>query len=93
VSAPGFFFAFVYDVLGVPRAAGILYPVLDLLLNPMVASAAVTFRSVSVIAQRTPPRTRCPVSESGSRPQAVHVALRLPARREAASRPRRRRMP
>jgi Cu+-exporting ATPase len=44
------FFAFVYNVLGVPIAAGVLYPVLGLLLSPMVASAAMTLSSVSVIA-------------------------------------------
>jgi Cu+-exporting ATPase len=44
------FFAFVYNVLGVPVAAGVLYPVLGLLLSPMLASAAMTFSSVSVIA-------------------------------------------
>jgi Cu+-exporting ATPase len=43
------FFAFVYNALGVPIAAGVLYPVLGLLLSPMVASAAMTFSSVSVI--------------------------------------------
>jgi P-type Cu+ transporter len=44
------FFAFVYNAVGVPIAAGVLYPVFGLLLNPMIASAAMTFSSVSVIA-------------------------------------------
>ena len=44
------FFAFVYNVLGVPVAAGVLYPVFGILLSPMIASAAMTFSSVSVIA-------------------------------------------
>jgi P-type Cu+ transporter len=43
------FFAFVYNVVGVPIAAGVLYPHWGLLLNPMMASAAMTFSSVSVI--------------------------------------------
>jgi Cu+-exporting ATPase len=43
------FFAFVYNVAGVPVAAGVLYPWLGLLLSPMIASAAMTFSSVSVI--------------------------------------------
>jgi Cu+-exporting ATPase len=44
------FFAFVYNVIGVPVAAGILYPFFGLLLSPMIASAAMSFSSVSVIA-------------------------------------------
>ena len=44
------FFAFVYNALGVPIAAGVLYPVFGILLSPIVASAAMTFSSVSVIA-------------------------------------------
>jgi Cu+-exporting ATPase len=43
------FFAFIYNVLGVPIAAGALYPLFGLLLSPMLASAAMTFSSVSVI--------------------------------------------
>ncbi|MFA5275823.1 MAG: copper-translocating P-type ATPase [Candidatus Omnitrophota bacterium] len=43
------FFAFIYNALGVPIAAGVLYPFLGLLLNPMIAGAAMSFSSVSVI--------------------------------------------
>src|SRR5438034_5542143 len=43
------FFAFLYNVIGVPIAAGVLYPVWGVLLSPMIASAAMTFSSVSVI--------------------------------------------
>lgn len=44
------FFAFVYNVLGVPIAAGVLYPVFGLLLSPIIAALAMSFSSVSVIA-------------------------------------------
>jgi Cu+-exporting ATPase len=44
------FFAFVYNIVGVPVAAGLLYPFFGILLSPMLASAAMTFSSVSVIA-------------------------------------------
>jgi Cu+-exporting ATPase len=43
------FFAFVYNSLGVPVAAGVLYPLFGLLLSPMIAAAAMSFSSVSVI--------------------------------------------
>lgn len=43
------FFAFIYNLVGVPVAAGVLFPVFGILLSPMIASAAMTFSSVSVI--------------------------------------------
>jgi len=43
------FFAFVYNSIGVPVAAGLLYPIFGLLLSPMIASAAMTLSSLSVI--------------------------------------------
>ena len=43
------FFAFIYNTLGVPIAAGILYPAFGILLSPMIAAAAMSFSSVSVI--------------------------------------------
>ncbi len=43
------FFAFIYNMLGVPIAAGVLYPFFGMLLSPMIASAAMTFSSVTVI--------------------------------------------
>ena len=43
-------FAFAYNTLGVPIAAGVLYPFLGILLSPMIAAAAMSFSSVSVVA-------------------------------------------
>jgi P-type Cu+ transporter len=44
------FFAFIYNTIGIPIAAGVLYPWFGLMLNPMIASAAMSLSSVSVIA-------------------------------------------
>ena len=43
------FWAFIYNIIGVPVAAGVLYPVNGFLLNPMIAGAAMAFSSVSVV--------------------------------------------
>ena len=51
------FFAFVYNALGVPIAAGVLYPFFGILLSPMIAAAAMSFSSVSVIANALRLRT------------------------------------
>ena len=51
------FFAFIYNALGVPIAAGVLYPIFGWALSPMIASAAMTFSSVSVIANALRLRT------------------------------------
>ncbi|RVA03243.1 copper-transporting ATPase, partial [Mesorhizobium sp. M7A.F.Ca.CA.002.05.1.1] len=51
------FFAFLYNVLGVPVAAGVLYPLTGTLLSPMLAAAAMSLSSVSVIANALRLRT------------------------------------
>jgi Cu+-exporting ATPase len=51
------FFAFVYNALGVPVAAGVLYPVFGLLLSPIIAAAAMSFSSVSVVSNALRLRT------------------------------------
>jgi Cu+-exporting ATPase len=57
------FFAFAYNVLGVPIAAGALYPFFGIILSPIIASPAMTFSSVSVIANAV--RLRRAICELG----------------------------
>tara|TARA_R110000850_G_scaffold177965_2_gene303797 strand:+ start:1726 stop:2016 length:291 start_codon:yes stop_codon:yes gene_type:complete len=51
------FFAFIYNTLGIPITAGVLFPVFGLLLSPMIAALAMSFSSVSVIANTLRLRT------------------------------------
>ena len=51
------FFAFVYNAVGIPIAAGVLYPIFGLLLSPVIAAAAMALSSVSVIANAARLRT------------------------------------
>ena len=44
------FFAFIYNALGIPIAAGVLYPFFGVLLSPIIAGAAMSFSSLSVVA-------------------------------------------
>jgi Cu2+-exporting ATPase len=43
------FWAFIYNIIGIPIAAGLLYPVNGFMINPMIAGAAMAFSSVSVV--------------------------------------------
>ena len=58
--------AFAYNVLGLPIAAGVLYPSLGVLLSPMIAGAAMAFSSVTVVANANRLRARVPDSGSGA---------------------------
>ena len=58
------FFAFVYNTIGVPIAAGVLYPFFGLLLSPMIAAAAMSFSSVSVIGNALRLRNWKPIPHS-----------------------------
>jgi len=56
------FFALVYNALGVPIASGVLYPVFGLLLSPIIASAAMSLSSVSVIGNALKRTRTLPIS-------------------------------
>jgi Cu+-exporting ATPase len=60
------FFAFVYNALGVPLAAGVLYPAFGLLLSPMIAAAAMALSSVSVVLNALRLRRFVPFYEAAS---------------------------
>jgi Cu+-exporting ATPase len=73
------FFAFVYNAVGIPIAAGVLYPVIGLLLNPMIAAAAMALSSLSVVANAN--RLRgvqfAPLSETSMRDWEVPVRVEI----------------
>jgi Cu+-exporting ATPase len=70
------FFAFVYNAAGVPIAAGVLYPTFGLLLSPVIAAAAMSFSSVSVVGNAL--RLRRVATRYYPRPAAVHPGGRSP---------------
>ncbi len=80
------FFAFVYNMLGVPLAAGVLYPAFGLLLSPMIASAAMALSSVSVIANALRLRRVALTGRGRPGPEAP-TASETPAPRAPALRP------
>ena len=66
------FFAFVYNGVGVPVAAGVLYPFFDILLSPMIAAAAMAASSISVVLNALRLRTfRMPAGPEGAEPGSV----------------------
>ena len=76
------FWAFIYNTIGVPIAAGVLYPVCGFLLNPMIGGAAMAFSSVSVVTNslrlRKKKLTTAPSTPPEGELKEVHTALSLP---------------
>ena len=66
------FWAFIYNIIGVPIAAGILYPINGFLLNPMIAGAAMAFSSVSVVSNSLLLKRKKIHREEESIPKTVH---------------------
>jgi Cu+-exporting ATPase len=80
------FFAFAYNAVGIPIAAGVLYPFLGLRLSPMIAAGAMALRSLSVVsnANRLRRFRSLPLSESGARPAGeARVEVGAPAAEKA----------
>ena len=73
-------FAFAYNAIGIPVAAGVLYPLFGILLSPVVAALAMSLSSVSVIAQRAAPAGDEAVTRLGRRfPRSVRRTARRSA--------------
>lgn len=80
------FFAFGYNVAGIPIAAGVLYPVIGLLLNPMIAAAAMALSSLSVVGNANRLRRFRPAALSVETvpPRGVEVDVEVGDRKEGA---------
>jgi Cu+-exporting ATPase len=77
------FFAFAYNVVGIPVAAGALYPLVGLRLSPIIAAAAMALSSLSVVtnANRLRAFREDPISASGEAPRATQVHVEVPEAR------------
>jgi P-type Cu+ transporter len=76
------FLAFLYNVAGIPIAAGILYPATGLLLSPIIAAAAMALSSLSVVTNANRLRTFRPSPPTTVRPAVTDVAVEVPEEKE-----------